>query len=234
MNESAPRPDTLPAGITREVLERDGLRRAMQVLHPDVALIPEREVRASIEAMLASRPRDAEGVWVFAYGSLLWNPCVEVVQRRMARLYGFHRDFRLYLTHGRGSPEAPGLMLGLVPGGSCRGMALRLPERGLRHEMLMVWRREMLTGVYEPRWVWLRSAAGRLPAIAFVANPRHACYCRRLEEDEEVRLLATGHGMLGSSREYLENTVSHLDEQDIHDRRLRHLRDRVAAWRGST
>lgn len=233
MNESAPEPDGLPSGITRDVLERDGLRRAMQVQHPDVALIPEREVHASIEAMLASRPADAVDIWVFAYGSLLWNPCVEVVERRKARLHGFHRDFRLHLTYGRGSPEAPGLMLGLVPGGSCRGMALRLPEQGLRHEMLMVWRREMLTGVYEPRWVGLRSGMGRLPAIAFVTNPHHPCYCRRLEEDAEVRLLATGHGMLGTSRAYLDNTVVHLEEQGIHDRRLRQLRERVDAWRKS-
>ena len=170
----------------------------------------------------------SDGVWVFGYGSLLWNPCVNVVERRMARLYGFHRDFQLKLTYARGSPDAPGLMLGLVPGGSCRGMALRVRASDLEHELLMVWRREMLTGVYRPRWVELHADGRRLPAVTFVVDPRHRCYCGRLDDAEIVHLIATGHGFLGTSAEYLDNTVLHLDEQGIHDGRLRELRRRVA------
>lgn len=234
MTDAASNSDSLAGGITREILESDGLRRALRLRHPDVATLDDRALCRSIDAMLTARPIDAEpidGVWLFAYGSLLWNPCVAVSQRCTARLYGFHRDFRLKLTHGRGSPEAPGLMLGLVPGGSCVGMALRVPNRNLKHELLMVWRREMLTGVYEPRWVGLRAGGKRIVAVAFVVNPRHPCHCGRLTDADVVQLIATGHGMLGSSMEYLDNTVAHLDEQSIHDRRLRRLRTRVAAWR---
>src|SRR5699024_10112957 len=114
----------LPGGITREILENDGLRKALRARHPDVWMFDDAQMRDSIQAMLAARPAatDAiDGIWLFGYGSLLWNPCVPVAEWRPARLYGFHRDFQIKLTHGRGSPEAPGVMLGLVPGGSCRG-----------------------------------------------------------------------------------------------------------------
>lgn len=202
----------------------------MRARHPEVALVEETDLRASMRATLAARPATArDGAWLFAYGSLLWNPCVEVAEQQPARLYGYHRDFPLKLTYGRGSPGAPGLMLGLAPGGSCRGVALRVPARHLERELLLVWRREMLTGVYRPRWLRLQTPVGAIEAIAFVVNPRHPCYCGRLDDDAVVELLSTGQGVLGTSAEYLENTVDHLEEQGIHDRRLRRLRARVAA-----
>ncbi len=222
----------LPNGITREVLERDGIRAAMQVRHPEVALRSDDTIRASLRDILAVRPDKAgDGVWIFAYGSLLWNPCVAVAETTMARLFGFHRDFQLKLTYARGSPEAPGMMLGLVPGGSCRGIGLRVVGDDLEHELMMVWRREMLTGVYKPRWVELQpdDRGQRIRAIAFVVDPAHRCYCGRLPDEDVVELLATGRGMIGTSAEYLINTVAHLDEHGIHDRRLRALRQRVAA-----
>ncbi|MGN8160713.1 gamma-glutamylcyclotransferase [Salinisphaera sp. SWV1] len=123
MTRSDPCNRPLPNGITREVLERDELRQALATAHPDVAMISDDKMQGSIRAMLAQRPPAADldaGVWVFGYGSLLWNPCVPVAEWLDVLLYGFHRDFRIRLTHGRGSAEAPGLMLGLVPGGSCR------------------------------------------------------------------------------------------------------------------
>jgi len=235
MTDSPPEPGRLAGGITRNALQRDAVREAMRARHPDVPLLEDDELRASMQGLLAHPPvaaDDVDGVWLFGYGSLLWNPCVEVVERRAAHLHGYHRDFRLRLTYGRGSPDAPGLMLGLVPGGSCKGVALRVPGRHLQRELLLVWRREMLTGVYEPRWIRLRTPTGPVPAIAFVVNPRHRCYCGSLDERTTVELLATGHGLIGSAADYLEKTVAHLDEQGIHDRRLRRLRARVAARRG--
>lgn len=236
MNDSASEPLRLPSGITRSVLERDDLRAALREQHPEVPTIEDQQMRASVTSMLSARPPrvSGEGVWVFGYGSLLWNPCVSIAARRDARLYGFHRDFRIKLAHGRGSPEAPGLMLGLVPGGSCRGVALNVWAEDLEYELLMVWRREMLTGVYVPRWVDLHVSGKRLSAITFVANPRHPSYCPRLDDACAIELLATGSGMLGSAAEYLDNTVACLDAQGIHDRRLRALRDRVAARRSNS
>src|SRR5699024_2539527 len=192
MQETSDRqPPRLAAGITREVLETDGLRRVLRQRHPEVELITDRVMRQSIAATLDQAPpqaRAVEGVWVFGYGSLLWNPCVPVAEWRGGRIYGHHRDFHIRLTHGRGSPEAPGLMLGLVPGGSCPGMGLRIAARDLKHELLMIWRREMLTGVYRPRWVWLHTDDGCVPAITFVVNTCSRSYCGRLAPDEMVHL----------------------------------------------
>ncbi|MEF8833808.1 MAG: gamma-glutamylcyclotransferase [Halofilum sp. (in: g-proteobacteria)] len=220
-------------GITREVLENDAVRAAMSETHPEVPLLADETLRESMEWTLAQRPSgvDAYGVWLFAYGSLLWNPCIDVAERCPARLYGYHRDFRLKLTYGRGTPETPGLMLGLVPGGSCRGVALRVPNEVLRRELLLVWRREMLTGVYVPRWLTLKTPAGELPAIAFTVDRGHACYCGRLDEEDTVALMATGQGLLGTAQDYLESTVAHLDTERIYDRRLHHLRARVRRYR---
>lgn len=233
MSSSNPGDRPLPNGITRDVLERDALRTALATAHPGVAMISDDQMQASIRTMLEQRPSTVDpcsGVWVFGYGSLLWNPCVPVAQWVDVLLYGYHRDFRIRLTHGRGSHDAPGLMLGLVPGGSCRGMALRLPSDNLNYELLMIWRREMLTGVYTPRWVSLYDRSGSsLPAITFVANPAHESFCGRLAEATVIDMLATGHGMIGSAAEYLNSTVAHLDEQGIHDHRLRALRAQVNA-----
>lgn len=222
----------LANGITREVLESDGLRQAMRRLDPQLRLNDDRVMRASIARTLATAPPQAAamaGVWLFGYGSLLWNPCVPVAQWLRARVHGYHRGFRIRLRHGRGTPEAPGLMLGLDPGGSCQGMGLRIDAADLEYELLMVWRREMLTGVYRPRWVWLHTEAGRLPAITFVTETHNPSYCGRLSEPEVVRLLATGRGVLGSCVEYLDNTVAQLDSHGIRDRYLRRLQAQVAA-----
>lgn len=230
MSETPHQNGRLPHGITREVLERDELRAAIHQLHPELKLNSDDVLRESISDVLKAAPPEADvidGIWVFGYGSLLWNPCVPVAEWRLARIYGHHRDFRIRLTHGRGSPDAPGLMLGLDPGGSCTGMGLRIDVADLEHELLMVWRREMLSGVYRPTWVWLRTDAGRLPAVTFVTDRLGGSYCSRLAEADMVQLLTTGHGLLGSCAEYLANTVAHLDEQGIYDRHLHVLKRRV-------
>lgn len=235
--DSADPDGALPDGITRAVLERDGLRRAMEIRHPDIPLRNDDAIRDTLRETLARGPVGVRsGVWVFAYGSLLWNPCVEVAERAMARLYGFHRDFQLKLTYARGSPDAPGMMLGLVPGGSCRGVALRVVADDLEQELMMVWRREMLTGVYKPRWVDLHTddSRHRTRAIAFVVDPTHRGFCGRLGDDAVIELLATGRGVIGSSADYLINTVEHLEASGIHDRRLCALRRAVIAHPGQT
>jgi cation transport protein ChaC len=224
--------ERLAHGITREVLEADSVRAALQAHHPDVALRSDRDLLESVRATRAAAPASAAasaGVWLFAYGSLLWNPCVYVHTRRSARLYGFHRDFRLQLTHGRGSPECPGLMLGLVPGGSCRGAALQITGPDLEHELHLIWRRELITGVYQPRWVRLATDDGELDAVTFVIDPQHPCHAGRLDDATTVERLATGKGMIGTCAAYLESTVAHLDEVGLYDRRLHHLRARVRA-----
>lgn len=219
-------------GMTREVLEQDLIRRHFEIAHPEVELVSQEALEQSIERMLASAPteaRDVDGVYLFAYGSLIWNPCVEVGERHTCRLYGYHRDFCLKLDHGRGTPETPGLMLALAPGGSCQGVAIRIPACHLKRELMLVWRREMLTGAYRPRWVKLASDVGPVWSIAFVINPVHDRYIGRQPDETVIELLRTGRGVLGSCREYLDNTVQDLHSLGIRDRRLEALQRSVHA-----
>jgi len=179
-------------------------------------------------ASLAERPRGAP-VWVFGYGSLMWNPAFEHVERRAGLIRGFHRRFCLWTPLGRGSPDNPGLVLGLESGGSCRGVAFRLDEAQIAEELDILWSREMVGGAYSARWVTVETDAGPVAAITFTINHGHERYAGRLHPDETARALATAAGALGSCAEYLENTVAHLDELGIGDGPMHDLLARVRA-----
>ncbi|RKR04386.1 cation transport protein ChaC [Kushneria sinocarnis] len=224
-----------PVAMTREALKQDRIRTHFEKTHPEVALLTNDDFRESIAKLLNERPAGSEhidGVYLFGYGSLVWNPCIEVAERRTVRLEGYHRDFCLSMEQGRGSPEAPGLMLSLQPGGFSEGVALRVAERDLDSELLLVWRREMLTGAYVPHWVTLTTSEGRFPGIAFVANPEHDRYIEGLAEHDIVHRLSTGEGVLGSCQEYLDNTVAHLRDLGIEDDYLEGIQYAVHALRG--
>jgi cation transport protein ChaC len=207
-------------GITLEDLESGPIRDLIA-----------REVRsgamrsdAQLQASLAETMRDVEGdVWVFGYGSLMWNPIFSVAERRIVRISGYHRSFCLRSTVGRGSPERPGLMLGLDAGGASVGVALRIASEGIGGELALLWRREMSTGSYIPRWLSARSAIGNVRVLAFVANRRADNYVGTLPEDEVASLLATGAGFLGTNLEYLVRTHDSLTHHDITDRKLARL-----------
>lgn len=214
--------DSIRAGIVQEMVRRAGL-----------AVLSDEELRHSREALLAARP--AGDVWVFGYGSLIWNPAFHFAERLTARVHGWHRRFCLWTHAGRGTPECPGLLLGLDRGGSCRGVAFRVPADEVESELDVVWRREMVNAAYEPRWVEVRlggaaggAAAGRIEAaIAFVINRRHDRYAGLLPDDEVVAAIAAAHGTLGPCADYLLNTAAHLEQLGIRDRTLERLRRRV-------
>ena len=133
-------------------------------LGPSVRFATDAERNAQVGAILAQAPRPGR-VWVFAFGSLIWNPAFHFVERRTARIHGFHRQFCLWARAGRGSPEKPGLMLSLVPGGSCTGVAYRLSRRAAATELDVLWRREMATMAYRPVWTTAHTPKGPEPAI---------------------------------------------------------------------
>jgi cation transport protein ChaC len=216
--------------LTRESLLGGTLQR-LAAARGDLSPLSEAELLATRRAMLATRPA-GEDLWVFAYGSLIWNPAFHFVERRKAHLFGYHRQFCLWTSLGRGSPDRPGLMLGLEHGGCCTGVALRIEATAVESELEVIWRREMLTGAYRPRWLPLRTGAETLRAIAFVINRRHERYARRVAEAEVVATIAHATGALGPCRDYLFNTVAHLEELGIHDRRLTRLAAAVRAFRG--
>ncbi|GLQ05712.1 gamma-glutamylcyclotransferase [Sneathiella chinensis] len=164
-----------------------------------------------------------QGLWVFGYGSLLWNPAFEFEQSRPARLFGYRRRFCLSLTMGRGSPDKPGLMLALDTGGSCNGRAFYIPEELVESETTILWMREMLTGAYKPKWCRLQSDGHMFTGMTFVVNRDHPRYVQQMSREETLQRIARGEGYLGSCRQYLENTVAHLDEINVVDSYLHEL-----------
>lgn len=185
---------------------------------------------AATAAILRERPGDGD-VWIFAYGSLIWNPDFDVAEERIALAHGWHRSFCLgWIRLYRGSPERPGVMLALDAGGSCRGVALRLPSDRVEESLLKIIRREQpLRGSYIPaRWIWAHTPQGRLRAIAFPIDRQSEAYLRGLTEDEVVGALATAAGTRGSMAEYLHSTVLHLEARGIRDAYLWRLQDLVA------
>lgn len=185
---------------------------------------------AATAAILEGRPEDGD-VWVFAYGSLIWNPDFDFIEERLALAPGWHRSFCLgWIRLYRGCPERPGIMLALDAGGSCRGVALRLPPGQVEDNLLKIIRREQpLRGSYIPaRWVSVRTAQGRLRAIAFAIDRQSDAYLRGLTQDEVVHALATAAGNRGSMAEYLYSTVRHLEDRGIRDSYLWRLQELVA------
>lgn len=215
--------------LTRESLLDGSFHAAVRsLLVPGTRVVSDAERAEQVAAMLARAPRPGR-VWIFAFGSLIWNPAFHFIERRTARIHGFHRQFCLWARSGRGSPENPGLMLSLEPGGSCSGVAYRLERREAATELDVIWRREMFTMSYRPVWVAAYTPNGPEPAIAFSANRKHERYVPGLEDAVVARYLATGAGPMGRCCDYLFDTVSHLRQLGIRDRRLEALEARVRA-----
>ena len=215
--------------ITRETLLNGVLHAAARrLLGPGVKLMTPAERQADIQRMLGAAP-DRRRVWVFGYGSLMWNPAFHYAERRPALVHGFHREFCLLARAGRGSPERPGLMLSLEPGGSCHGVVYRLHARAVEEELDVLWRREMMTRSYRPVWVAARTVEGMAHAITFAANQEHERYRGGLRPETMARYLARGAGPLGRCCDYLFDTVAHLRDMGIRDQRMEALERRVRA-----
>ncbi|MBI1779553.1 MAG: gamma-glutamylcyclotransferase [Proteobacteria bacterium] len=212
--------------LTRESIREGYIQRMVAESGAAIQMLSEAELRQSIAATLARRP-EAGDVWLFGYGSLIWNPAFHFAERRVGTIHGFHRRFCLWTHLGRGTPERPGLTLGLDRGGACRGVCFRVAAGAVESELDIVWRREMVSGAYAPRWIEVATDAGRLAAIAFVINHAHPRYAGLLPEATVIETIAEAAGHLGPCADYLLNTVTHLDALGIADRPMRRLRQRV-------
>jgi cation transport protein ChaC len=213
--------------LSRRDLE-EGRMRAVYVEALGQHALTDEELSASLTATLTRKPKGA-GWWVFGYGSLLWNPLFPFVESRPARARGLHRRFCLWSLASRGRPDAPGLVLGLDRGGSCVGVAYRLPAPLAIDELHLLWRREMVTGAYDPRWVKLDAGDKPLHAIAFVVRRDHTQYAGHLLIEEQARVIARACGAFGSSADYLERTRVALVSHGVIDPYLERLAARVAA-----
>jgi glutathione-specific gamma-glutamylcyclotransferase len=181
-------------------------------------------------AEIAALRDGTQPLWIFAYGSLIWDPEFEGGAAEPALLYGYHRSFCLYSYDYRGTRARPGLVLGLDRGGSCRGVILRLAPEGLAAAFDRLWQREMSAPrVYDLRQLKVLTGSGMRTALAFTMRRDHPDYAGRLPVEECARLIAGAVGRRGTCRDYFDNTVRHLAAQGIVDRPLRRLAVHVAA-----
>ena len=162
-------------------------------------------------------------VWVFAYGSLMWNPEMRFDEALPARVHGYHRSFCLYSPEYRGTREKPGLVLGLDRGGSCPGIAYRLAAATLADEIDLLWTREMTGFVYHMTKLQMVTERGLVTGYAFTVRRDSADYAGRLPHDVAARIIATSRGDRGTGRDYLANTVQHLEQLGIADGALHHI-----------
>jgi cation transport protein ChaC len=214
--------------LSRRDLEEGRMREVyIEALAEGHALTDE-QLSASLTATLSARPKGA-GWWVFAYGSLLWNPLFPFAESRRASVHGLHRRFCLLSLASRGKPHAPGLVLGLDRGGSCRGVVYRLPAPLAVDELHLLWRREMVTGAYSPRWLHIDCEGRPQIALGFVVKRNHPQYTRKLTIDEQAEVIAHACGAFGSSADYLERTRVALATHGVVDLYLERLAARVAA-----
>jgi cation transport protein ChaC len=179
--------------------------------------------------LLASHPR-GDDLWLFAYGSLIWKPACEVDGQCKALVRGWHRQFCLRLLRYRGSPDCPGLMMALDVGGSCRGVAQRIPAKHVEERLDQLLRREtsVKPASNVPRWVTIETGTGKRPAVAFTINRKGPTYAGRHSLEQTADILARACGHWGSGAEYLMHTVAHLEDLGIHDRYLWRLQELVA------
>lgn len=194
---------------------------AMRPLSPD-------QRRTSLDRTLASAPGH-EAIRVFAYGSLIWDPCFAFESMETALLDGYRRAFNFWSVMSRGTPDNPGLGLGLEQGGSCHGIVYRLADERMNVDLEAIWAREMHSDVYEPQWLRIETAAGPCDAIGFVTNTGHSQYASRLTAEATARIIAHARGEKGPCRDYLAATVASLARHGIDDPALTHLLQLVEA-----
>ena len=168
--------------------------------------------------------------WVFAYGSLIWKPDFEHVEHLAGKAFGWRRSFSLDIVRWRASPQQPGLMMALDYGGCCHGVAFRLPEGNDHAQMLRLLRRETSYKEDLPsiRWIDVQAGNNKFRALTFWAAPRAKGYFVNLPLEEQAQRLARAAGHLGTSAEYLHNTIMKLEEFGIHDSYLWRLQKLVA------
>ena len=174
------------------------------------------ELQRTLDDTLARRPHNGP-IWVFAYGSLIWDPCFRHSETRRAVLSGYHRAFTMWSVHARGTPEQPGLGLGLGEGGDCTGVAFKLDEKHSEDALWALWQREMYIGIYRPLWLPVDADGRALTALCFVADTAHPQYASGLTVEQTARVIASAHGKFGSCRDYLAETVAALEQYGTPD-----------------
>ncbi|WP_298360101.1 gamma-glutamylcyclotransferase [uncultured Litoreibacter sp.] len=179
---------------------------------------------------MVAQPTLDKPLWVFAYGSLLWNPGFAPVESVTAQLTGYHRSFCMWSIHHRGSIDDPGLVLALdvADGASCDGVAFRVADDEAGTVLQMLRERELISSAYYEAMVPLTLSDGReVQALAYIINQDHVQYCGDLSLERQAEVIASSVGGRGPNTEYLYNTAAHLEQMGVHDPDMAWLVDRV-------
>jgi cation transport protein ChaC len=164
-----------------------------------------------------------DDLWIFGYGSLIWRPEFDHIEHRAARVHGWHRALKMWSRINRGTPECPGLVFALLSGGSCQGVVFRVPKDDGHAVLERLWAREMVTGVYDPRWLDCATAQGPVRALAFTLSRKSPNFTRVLSDDDYRRVFAQSCGRYGTTLDYAQQTFEGLKRHQIHDKALGRL-----------
>jgi len=214
--------------LTAELVARCHRVEKDRGLPPGITEMTEAEYAAAATELL--KQKQPGPLWLFAYGSLIWKPAFEAVEHCRATAHGWHRAFTMQLTNWRGTPEQPGLMMVLEPGGCCVGVAYRLPDADHHGQMLRLLDRETSSreGVDSARWIAVETPHGPVQALSFWTGIKGPFRVEKQDHAEVAAILARACGHVGSGAEYLFQTVTKLEEHGIRDRNLWQLQHLVA------
>ncbi len=187
-----------------------------------VPLLPVRDPAPMLEKALAEWGGH-DDLWIFGYGSLIWRPDFDYAERRPATVRGWHRALKMWSRINRGTPECPGLVFGLLTGGSCRGVVFRIPRAQGAATLTQLWAREMPTGVYDPRWLTCQTPHGPVQALAFTLSRKSPNHTGELTEEQYRRIFEESCGRYGTTLDYALRTLEELKRHDIRDRHLERL-----------
>lgn len=166
---------------------------------------------------------EREDLWIFGYASLIWRPDFAFAERRMAHVHGWHRALKMWSRINRGTPECPGLVFALLSGGSCHGMVFRVPRSEGNEVLATLWQREMVTAVYDPRWLQCRTASGPVRALAFTLSRSSPSFTGDLSESQYRQIFCDACGKYGTTLDYARQTLDSLHGHGIADAALRRL-----------
>ena len=172
-----------------------------------------------------------QDLWVFAYGSLIWDPAVQLDEYRYGTLSGWQRRFCMRLQNGRGSYDQPGLMAALDQGGQCDGVVFRIPAPLVEPETRYMWRREMFAGSYRPRFMTVDTPQGAVEALVFVIDQSNHRYIPELSEDTAAQMIAVAEGSLGTNFAYLDSLIQNLRVLGLEDAAMERLHARTLSYR---
>ena len=224
--------------LSRDSLSSDSFKQAMLDEAPgEMGLMDPDAFEASRQKILREAEKTGE-LWVFAYGSLIWNPIIDVAEMRPAVLSNYGRRFCVWAPIGRGSPDCQGLWLGLdklnsedQENSTCYGQALRIEAGKWDEESLILWRREMISGVYIPEWLTVDIAGTPTKCCVFVANPKHERYAVDVAWEEQIKAIAHAEGSLGTCRDYLYALAENLGDAKMSDAYIEKLVEDVRSER---